>query len=158
AWLLGCGARTDLDGSLGRGVGGSAAAGAGNSGSTGAVGGNGGGTCTFLCLAQGCNVVALATGQKDLSSLVTDATHVYWIDGTVQDPGPNASRRAPKSGGPTETLVPAAQGAEKIAVEHGSLYWIEAGHYLTSGIDGAVRRVDVTGGAISTIADGLSVD
>jgi len=155
AWLLGCGARTNLDGLAGAGFGGGAATVSNGVGGDGAS--NGSGPCASLCPAGGCQVVALGSaGQQGVVSIVTDATYVYWIDGFIADP--NVIRRAPKSGGAAQTLVPAAHGAVQIAVANGFLYWTELGHYLSSTSDGAVRRVGVAGGPVSTIAEGLYVD
>lgn len=89
-------------------------------------------------------VVATAESQTGTGAIALDATHVYW--GTTTD----KVRRAPKAGGPVETLDLAltAGGVSRLAVGNETVFaTIRAGTNT-----GRIDAVPLSGGASTSIA------
>jgi hypothetical protein len=103
--------------------------------------------------------VAVATEQPTPCGLAVDDTSVYWINYG----GPAAPvMKAPLDGGPPETLVSGSWGRggslPPIAVDGSAVYWTDTGpegNLFASPPQGRLLSVPLTGGPMSTIAEGL---
>ena len=108
----------------------------------------------------------LASGERDAVSgataqVVLDETHVYFVNsvatGTCTPACTFTIRRVPKAGGAAVTVATASQVVVGIAVSGSSVFWEERG--LTTDAEGttgsAIRKAPVTGGAITTVVNGL---
>jgi hypothetical protein len=144
----------DASGGIGRGGGGGGAAGAGgmtsSAAGTTATGGatsSPGGTTSST---GGTTVTTLATGLNSPSSLVVDATSVYFInEGTAAnnyvDP---ALMKVPTGGGKATTVVSVQWTPSGLAIAGTNLYWT---NYFASN---TVMMVPISGGNPATLVSG----
>ncbi len=102
---------------------------------------NGGGDI-FKMPRDGGTPVRIATGQSYSSTVVVDATRVYWTSAP-------SVRAAPIGGGPVETLATNRTDAQWIAVDATNVYWAENAY---SSFDGAVMTMPLTGGTPTMLA------
>lgn len=138
------------------GIGGSDGGSAGTAGSGGGIGGQagsggsgtGGSGGTAGSAGAGGSLpvtpIDIVTGQKNPGGICVDATYVYWVTS-----GPAAIFRAPKAGGPTETLVTAVDltAPRDVASDGTTLYWSEPAANL-------LRSKTLAGGAPKDVAPG----
>ena len=111
-----------------------------------------GGTVEVLASARLGSINDLSLTNQDIA---TDGTHVYWtIKSTI---GPPLLQKVPVAGGTPVTLVAEATIANpqdcrwRIAVDAQNVYWSASG---TSGpISGAVKKVPISGGTVTTLVD-----
>jgi hypothetical protein len=104
------------------------------------------------CHAGMCDVAEVASPLQSPQDLALDSTHVYWttLGGQIQ--------RVPKAGGPVETLVDGQDSPGQIAVDSGSVYWIDqsSGRIMTAAKDGSDKQPKMLLNA--TGLQGLAVD
>jgi hypothetical protein len=100
---------------------------------------------------HGDSLHTLATGIADPGRLVSDGTHVYWLDrGVSLDDGSLA--RVPIGGGEVEVLVSRFRTGEALAVDHDYVYW---------GADDRIIRRAKSGGPdriLATHVDATAID
>lgn len=90
------------------------------------------------CSPSGCAVEDLRPAAPQLKpfSLVTDATHLYWVEQVQEDGGPDAYNggakarimRMPKAGGTAEELIRDQDRAVAIEVADDHVYWASGGN------------------------------
>ncbi len=89
-------------------------------------------------------VFTLATGQSSPAGIVTNGSWAYWANFEGETAGIAA---APLCGGRAVLLVPGERGADEVAIDDSSVYWVTS----VAPSANAVRRVALGGGAASTI-------
>jgi hypothetical protein len=98
--------------------------------------------------------VLLASGHE-FGRIAVDASSVYFTDGNA-----GTVMKVPIAGGPTTTLAVGQAGARAVAVDATHVYWTS---YSSAGCpddggpcspDGAIRRVPIGGGIVTTLASG----
>ena len=98
-------------------------------------------------------VSAATTTGGELGSYVTngvafDSAYVYWSESGAYSM--NAIKRAPLAGGSTQTVATSDGFTAGLAVDSGSVYWVDQ-------VGGQILAAPVDGGAVITIATGLTM-
>ena len=89
----------------------------------------------------------LATGRNSPEGVVANATHVYWVEGSWDQPD-NAILRVDRGGGAVESVTtPGAASVFSIALD-------ETHVYAADGFGGTIWRVPKTGGTPEILATG----
>jgi hypothetical protein len=96
--------------------------------------------------------VQSAAASEPVNSLAVNGTSAYWTTG-IGDGG-TAVVKVPTVGGPTTTLASggASPGGSSIAVDGTSVYWLNGGTAANNFSDGTVMKVQLGGGAVTTLA------
>ena len=103
----------------------------------------------------------LAATSRNVASIATDGTTVFWIDAsqtgtdfTIDNGGVNA---VPASGGAVTTLATGLPAPKQLALVGDQVYWADGGGFVnvTSRNTGDVRRMTKAGAPLPTIVSGL---
>ena len=172
----------DASGGIGRGGGGGGAAGAGGTTSsaagataTGGATSSAGGTTAFAAgttatggatsspggttsSTGGTTVTTLVTGLNSPSSLVVDATSVYFINGgtAANNYVDGALMKVPTGGGKTTTVV-SGQSPSGLAIAGTNLYWTNYGTFVSASTNytlNTVMTVPISGGDPAPLVSG----
>jgi hypothetical protein len=90
------------------------------------------------------------------TALAIDGTNVYWANDDVEAGFPTNQGTialAPLAGSAPTVLASGRQAPAAIAVDATAVYWVDGG---TGSADGSVNKVPIGGGAVTTLASGIS--
>ena len=106
--------------------------------------------------ADGTATTVLGTGEHcagGTADLVSDGTSVYWVTSTAS-PNTYVVRKTPVTGGASTTVVTTTTPIVALAIDAGSLYWME--DFFPDQTRGAILRASLSGGAPDTLASGFT--
>jgi hypothetical protein len=87
-----------------------------------------------------------AVGDYAYNAYAFDSTYVYWAESGIVTT--STINRAPLAGGPPQRLATSEGYVSGLALDSGTVYWVDQIH-------GAIFGVPDTGGTVTTIATGL---
>ncbi len=106
--------------------------------------------------ADGTGTTVLGTGDACVggtTNLVSDGTYVYWVTSTAS-PNTYVIHKTPVAGGTPTTVTTSSFPIAAMAVDAGSLYWME--NFFPDQTAGAIRKVSLSGGSPVTLASGFT--